>query len=532
MDNKSLLTDELLNKFGTKDSINISELINKLKILNELCPNPNPKLPFFDRQENKFSISQSPKNDQEIFSNFSKYISNCMNWKSPRMQFSVTPPVTISSVATSSIASLLNQNGVWDVATGDFIKLEIGLSDYFSNLVNWKKASGIFTFGGTATNMYGIKIGLEKSGNNLNKKGIGTNNYVISNLEGHSCHSTVCNWLGIGSDNCIRINNDKEGFVDTSELFTKVEELMKNKKKISCIILNGGTHFDGRIDPIRKISEEIIRLKNKYKLDYTPHIHVDSVTGWVFLLYGSYDFSKNKFNFPKEINEKLESVFKKVKDIEFADSYGVDFHKTGFCSYLSSMFLTKNEKDWEKIAGDDSIFLHESFNFGKYKPGQFTLETSRPMNGAISAYTTLNSLGIEGIQKIIANYFYISKDIHKKLKNTGKFLIANEDSDNWTTIFLIKPNAEMDTFDKLYCADKSTIQFNNNIQKEFYDYLVKKYNNSLPWHIGFAKSYKIGKAETNISGLKSFPMSPFHSTTDNDDFANWISNELNQFSKE
>jgi glutamate/tyrosine decarboxylase-like PLP-dependent enzyme len=529
MNKKSLIDKDLLNKFGTKDSINISELIKKLKILNKVCPDPKKDLPFFSKQKNKFHISKTSQKDIKIFSNFSKYISRCMNWKSPRMQFSVTPPATISSVATSSIASLLNQNGVWDVATGDLIKLEIELSNYFANLVSWKNSLGIFTFGGTATNMYGIKIGIEKSGKDLNKKGVGLNNYVISNLEGHSCHTSVCNWLGIGTDNCIRINNDIRGFVDTKELFVKVENLMKKGKKISCIILNGGTHFDGRIDPIKKICNRIKNLSKKYKLNYKPHIHIDSVTGWIFLLYKFYNFNKNKFNFPKEINKKLESIFKKIKDIKFADSFGIDFHKTGFCPYLSSMFITKNKKDWEKITGDQSIFLHESFNFGEYKPGQFTLETSRPMNGAVSAYTTLNSLGIEGIQKIIANYFYISKDMHKKFKIKGDFMVANENSDNWTTIFLIKLNNEI-TFNKLYSSNKEIIEKSNRLQKDFYAYLIKKYDNLLPWHIGFAKNYKIAKSKINISGLKSFPMSPFHTTQDNEEFITWITEEFKKFS--
>ncbi len=530
MGHKSLVDSKTLAKFGKSNSLNVDLLIESIKSLNKKLPNLNSNSPFVDDKKRNFEIKLNPQDTGELSENINPYFSNCINWKSPRTQFNITPPVTILSVAASSIASLLNPNAVWDFACGGFGELEREIVKYLAKLVSWENASGVFVFGGTATNMYGIKLGINKCNGMTFKKGINKNIYVISNEEGHSCHLTVSNWLGIGTDKCIRLKTDQRGIVDKDEVLNKAEELIKKGKKVGCIILNAGTNFNGRFDPIKEVKEGIDKLVKKYNLHYVPHIHADSVIGWVFLLFKGYDFNRNELKFPEIILDKIKSIYSKAIGIKFADSFGVDFHKSGFCPYLSSVFITKESKDWNKITGNSSIFTHQAFNFGEYRPGQYTLETSRPVNGAITAYATLNSLGINGIRRIIANFLYVSNDLREKIDKSNNLINCNRDADGWATIFLAKGNSNYKSFNEIYNdKNKKNIESINNLQKGFYDFLIRKYKAKSPWIIGYATCYKRNRFGFQISALKNFPMSPFITIKDNQDYMRWLNKNLEEY---
>lgn len=85
---------------------------------------------------------------------------------------------------------------------------------------------------------------------------------------------------------------------------------------------------------------------DKYALDYCPHIHVDSVIGWAWLMFESYDFIQNPLEFSEDAIVELKYVYNHVKDISLADSFGVDFHKTGYSPYLCSMFICKDKQKY------------------------------------------------------------------------------------------------------------------------------------------------------------------------------------------
>jgi len=530
---ESLIDDKTLEIFGTSSSLDVNMLIKNIELLEKHLPNVNNEKNFFGDAKKEFIISKIPQEITSLYKNVAPYFSDCINWKSPRTQFNITPPTIISAVATSALVNLINPNMVWDVASGGFAKLERDIASYLSSLVEWKdNSSGIFTFGGTGTDMYAIKIGINKADKNSLRTGVkGT--YVISNDESHSCHINICNWLGIGADNCVRLTTSKEGVVDAAKVLESTEKILKENNKIACIILNGGTNFNGMIDPIFDVSKGIEELKKKYNLDYKPHIHADSVIGWVFLLFKGYDFKKNELNFPNTINKKLEAVYDKLKDISFADSFGVDFHKTGFCPYISSIFITRDKKDWELISLDENLFTHQSFNFGEYKPGQFTLETSRSANGPVMAYVALNALGIEGIQKILAHFLYLAEDLRGRINNSDSFENCNPNALGWATLFIVRNSKNPCSYDELYKTENETIiTKSNKFQKGFYDSLVKKYNNKLPWNIGFAKCYKKNQYNFSISALKNYPMSPFTTLKDNKEFIEWLNKNLEEYKNE
>ena len=84
---------------------------------------------------------------------------------------------------------------------------------------------------------------------------------------------------------------------------------------------------------------------------------------------------------------KIKNLNRLVSRVKFADSVGIDFHKTGFCPYASSLFLTKNSDEIYKLNNKKPIPLEE-VEYGSYSPSTYTLELSRSSIGPISALTT------------------------------------------------------------------------------------------------------------------------------------------------
>ncbi len=516
--------------FGEEEKVDFEDLANKIIQVGEKIPEIPKNSPYLGRNERNFIISEEPCDADDLFENIAGFFSDSINWKSARAMLNVTPPAVISGVAASSIVSLLNPNGVWDIASGRLLELEQNLSKYFSDLIGWEESNGFFTFGGTSTNLYGIKLGLNKANENAASQGtIGADNVVFSNNEGHSCHVSVCNWLGIGTENCIRMKNNASGEVDFDSLINGIEKAILDGKKVACIVLNGGSNFDGVIDPIGRVSEKLVKLKNKYSLDYLPHIHVDSVLGWVYLLFKEYNFVENPLNISEQILATIKKSVDEISELEYADSMGIDFHKTGYCSYLSSMFISKNKKDWAHFSGGEDIFSHQSFDRGKYQPGKFTLETSRPLNGAVSAYITLNALGLNGVRKVIVGLYEASLNLKKKLSQDECFVIGNMNPQNWATIFMVSRDKRKKSLSDFMGLDEVELKKHNDLQKEFYNYVMDKSNDDDRWLLGFASSYKKTQKGFSIAGLKSYPMSPYFTKEKADELSVWLHKKREDF---
>lgn len=69
------------------------------------------------------------------------------------------------------------------------------------------------------------------------------------------------------------------------------------------------------------------------------------ISQMAYLSFKYYDLDTNKFNFSKETCSQIRKILKNIETIKYADSFGVDFHKTGYVNYIASMIVIKNRKD-------------------------------------------------------------------------------------------------------------------------------------------------------------------------------------------
>ena len=94
-----------------------------------------------------------------------RYLSGMFIWGHPRAQINVVPSPTIPSLIGGLLPSIYNPNLVSDESSRQVALAEVEAVAMTAALVGYdpEQAAGVFTFGGTGTMLYGVKIGLEKA---------------------------------------------------------------------------------------------------------------------------------------------------------------------------------------------------------------------------------------------------------------------------------------------------------------------------------------------------------------------------------
>lgn len=513
---------DLKEYFGDYRKSNIKQLNDYiLKMDSKVSKYYNFGKPFF-KGNHKFDYKQYLKNcrlnynsltAEETFEYISPLYQNLPNWNNPGTMINVIPPVNLISLASMSFSELYNPNFAQDTYAGLLIVSEMEVTKYISDLLkwNWEQSYGVFTFGGKGTNLYATKIALNKAAPESQNVGCERNKYfMITSENAHPCHYEVCNWLGIGKDNCIEAKCNLDGRINLEETKKVICENIENGKIFLGFNLNGGSTNELTVDPIEKISKLNLDIVKRYKLNYVPHIHVDSVLGWVYLFFNEYDFEENNLHIADKYLKKIKILNSRVQELRYADSLGVDFHKTGFCPYVSSLFIVKQRKDFYKLNSKKEMTLDELY-YGNYNPFEATLELTRPSSGPIMALTTLKSLGIKGFQEIIANMFVSTEKFREILVQNDNIIMLNENTEWLATLFIIKPEKyKMLSIEEILKLNKSELEEIKKYNINYAKYILEKAkNDEISFTCTSSRSYKIPKTDIKLGALKAYPMSVF-----------------------
>lgn len=498
-------TKQIISAFSDLNE-KVNEYINK-----ENMPILDGKIELYNNFIKEKHLSKKSKEMSDVLTDFSKLFQRCVMWENPGTMINITPPSNIASIVTAFYTSLYNPNFAQDESSGYLMTTELIVSKYLSELVGWdiNKSRGIFTFGGKGTNLYATKIGIKKAIPNVIDEGLGTNKVIVfSNEKGHPCHKEVCDWLGLGKNSCMRLPVDKNGQLVVEELEKQLRNCIYNGDKIGCIILNGGTTNEMIIDPIKKVVDLRNKIVKEYNLKYVPHIHVDSVIGWAWLFFKDYDFDKNELNMKNNELKKIYSMVEKISEIKYADSFGADFHKTGFCPYISSVFMAKDFNDVTSLGNkiDKGI---ENMKFGEYSPFEYTLELTRSSIGPVSAYAALEFFGIEGFQQLLYNIFSNSEFIREYLEAKNNFEVINMYTEGIATLFIITPNDSTKKYADYISGDLEELNQLLDYNHKFYLYCLKMLEDKKAhFKITFSKSYKPFGSKVPTGALKIYPTSP------------------------
>ena len=459
-------------------------------------------------------FEDDPQTIEQVTRRLVEYLSGMVIWGHPRTQVNVVPSPTIPSIIGGLLPSIYNPNLVSEESSRQVALAEIEAAAITASLIGYdpEQSAGVFTFGGTGTTLYGVKIGLEKACPGAFQHGLKEPARLICSERAHYAARTVAGWLGLGFDSLVEIPADRDNEIRPCLLETMCRDVLKRGEKIAAIIATMGTTDAFGVDDLKEVCEIRDRLVDEFSLDYKPHVHADAVIGWAWSVFNDYDFANNPLEFRGRTLRALARTHTRIQNLHLADSIGIDFHKTGFAPYVSSLFLAKDKADLAKLARspEDMPYLFKS---GDYHPGHFTLETSRAGSGPMAALANIRLFGKNGLRSLLGHLVAMAEALREQLEAHSATHVLNNGNYGPVTLFRVYPDG-VDTFSfpdreqtDPACRDK--VREYNAYNREIFNIVQSEALQGRGVVISMTDCYRETDYGEPVAALKSYIMSPF-----------------------
>lgn len=465
--------------------------------------------------EKKFPIEMGSM--EKVTDLLSDYCQDMIVWGHPNSQVNVIPPSSISSIMAFIAAAIYNPNIISDEYSGQFSDAEIETIEMLSDLIGYdsQKSGGLFTFGGTATILYGCKLGIEKTlGGKGMTEGIREDLKIVTSDISHYSRLNVASWLGIGTKNLVIIPTTNENEMSLIDLEDRLRRALERNEKIATIVATMGTTDAFGIDDLSAIVKLRDQLTEEYELKCPPHIHADAVIGWAWMIFKDYDFRNNPLGFHARTLRSIQDSLMKMSSLYMADSLGIDFHKTGYVPYISSAFLVKNRNELTLFSRspDQMPYLYK---VGHYHPGIYTLESSRPGTGALAALANIQLFGKQGYRVLIGHIVEMAEMLRERLEEHNFIRILNNYNYGPVTLFRVYPDGintneifqqEMNNIDYRKQTEENNA-YNLKIFNQIYEQAFRGEGVLLSWTDAYRHAEYTDSPP--ISAIKSYIMSPW-----------------------
>lgn len=460
----------------------------------------------YEDELNDINFSQKGITTEEVASEFNEMLQGCIRHQDPRAAFNIIPAPLLDVIAGITLVSLYNPNACWDFVSGKLCLFEKKIVRMLGKLVGWLKADGFVVTGGKQAILYAIKNGIGRASQNSVAE---MSDYVVICSElAHYSIEHVCHYLGISSENCLRVKANACGEMDIQALEIALSRVIIEGKQIAAVIAVGGATVNLIPDSIVSIKETLDRTAIKFQLNYVPYLHVDSVISWTWLAFAKVSNNDWKDEVNPQILTKIENVLSKLSGIQYVDSFAVDFHKTGFCPYAAGVFIAKESSNLTGMALGRSI-LKEEMRFGENEIYRQTLENSRSGLAITSIWIALRRMGLEGLRNFVLYQLEVCEMFKHKIRESysAHFEIINECSNGWEIV--LKPHFGQELlWDQLQKASANEIEEYVTMCHLFLNSLWYEPLNNNEYNtpvIGFVKNYS-----KQGSYQKSFPAFLIH----------------------
>jgi L-2,4-diaminobutyrate decarboxylase len=451
---------------------------------------------------------------EDVTSGLVQFFNGMVDWGHPMMAMNVVPPATLPAIAASLFSAVFSPNLIEEEYSVNVVAAEVEAVAMSADLAGYDpgKANGIFTFGGLGTWFYAVKVGLTKAlGIESRYAGIRQDAQVLTSQVSHFSKVNCADWAGLGMNNVREIPLDEDNSMDLDELGDALEECHKAGKPVGLIVCTTGTTDAFAVDDVRGV----VRIRDEFvaKCDpgYTPHVHVDAVIGWAWMAFKDYDFDENPLGFSPGLRDDLRGVAGKLANNHLADSIGIDFHKTGYAPYVSSLFLLKDGDDFELLRRppEKEAYL---FHFGAYNPGEYSLESSRAASGALAAWANLKFFGTEGYQAMLARLVDAERIIRELISSRQDLVVVNPDDHGFITLYRAYPEgteAQITYRAEFDGEIDDELEEHNRYIYELATEISRRQREEGGPFLSFTTNHRVNKHGKPIAALKIFPMTPY-----------------------
>lgn len=328
----------------------------------------------FNKLNKEFELTtpSTPISDEEVINYLKKYLNYSVKTNQPGFLQSLWGGSHIPAILGEFlIASTNTSMYTFDIAPVATV-IEKNIISKMTDLIGWNEGDGTFTSGGSNGNLLGLVCARNHIFPEYAKKGnLGKEFQIYISSESHYSIENAAKIIGIGTENIIKIDCDKNGKMNVQDLEKEIKNTLNESKIPMCVVATGGTTIRGNFDPINEIS----KVCKKYGIWH----HLDAAWGGAAL-------------FSKKSQHLLEGINK-------VDSICWDPHKLMGLPLICSTFLVKNSLDLRTIAScekDPSYLFHGEEN--DLDLGKTSLACGRRAD-VIKLWLTWLTLGTEGWTK-------------------------------------------------------------------------------------------------------------------------------------
>lgn len=396
--------------------------------------------PDYERAR-KFRIDDTGRTLESVIPKLVRTLQGMFIWGHPQSQINVVPNPTIASIVGYLLPLIYNPNLVSEESSRLFAETEVRAAAMIADLVGYdaERARGLFTFGGTGTLLYGLRVGLEKACPGSGRSGLRENPVILVSDQSHYGCLTAAAWLGVGQDNVILVPTHLDNSINVEAFESALRGALESNRKVASIVATMGTTDAFGIDDLQTLVAVRDRLADEFKLSYRPHVHADAVIGWAWSVFNDYSFLKNELDFRGRTIRAIAAAHHRIQYLRLADSIGIDFHKTGYVPYVSSLVLFANGDDLGLIARQRESMPY-LFQSGDHHPGMVTLETSRAAGGVMAALANLLLLGKEGYRALLGHAVEMAEVLRESIESHPNLTVLNGENVGPVTLFRAYPD--------------------------------------------------------------------------------------------
>ena len=229
-------------------------------------------------------------------------------------------------------------------------------------------------------------------------------------------------------------------------------------------------------------------------------------------MFNDYDFLQNPLGFRGRTVRALAAARHDMQHLRLADSIGIDFHKTGYTPYISSLVLFREASDFERIARSRETmpYLYQS---GNHHPGMYTLETSRSGMGPMAALANLLLFGKEGYRTLLGHAVEMAEVLRERIESHPNLTVLNGENVGPVTLFRAYPDG-IDTF-SIKARERSDASYrgqllaHNEYNRRIFQHVHAEALAGQGVAISLTNCYRQTDFGDPIVALKSYVLSPF-----------------------
>ncbi|REC42630.1 pyridoxal phosphate-dependent decarboxylase family protein [Chryseobacterium sp. 5_R23647] len=379
------------------------------------------------KQFENIDLNSYPQSYEQVFEEVrTLYTQHAIAFHHPKYVAHLNCPVVIPAVAAEMLISSINSSlDTWDQSAGGTL-MEQKLIEWTCNEIGYgKNSDGIFTSGGSQSNLMGILLArdhysIKHFNHNIKKDGLPKNAHRFRIFVSEMAHFSIqksASILGLGEQAVVKIKTDRSFKMNSILLEDAIQKEIENGNIPIAVVATAGTTDFGNIDPLTNISA----IAKKFGMWF----HVDAAYGCGLLL-----------------TEKHRHL---INGIENADSVTVDYHKSFFQPVSSSGFLVK-DRNYFTLITHYADYLNPKDHDENEIPNQVnkSIQTTRRFD-ALKLWFTLRIIGKKGLGNYIERIIYTAREAANLLENDPHFELLNR-SDISALVFRYSANP-FKTFD-------------------------------------------------------------------------------------